>query len=354
MTKVIVYSICKNEEKHIMRWYLSCHDADELIIVDTGSTDDTLSIIKSLPITLHQIKISPWRFEDARNASLALCADDAGIMIPLDLDEELTPGWRDVVENAWTSETTRLKYNFKWNEQISFQQDKIHHRHGYRWKNCCHEILQPYGIPEHVTEISDQLIVQNADNTKVRDYIHLLEMDVRENPHNARNSHYLAREYFFQQKYNEAIHEFTRHLTLTDRWAPEASASYRYIAKCYEHLAKTNNNNDTLLKEAQRYYYKSIDEDMASREALIDAAKFAVKQQKWNEVLALTERCHSIPQTTHYLCEAYANKEGPFDLAATAYWSLGQKETARELAQLALDFSPNNQRLIKNLEVMLI
>ncbi len=69
--KVAVYTIALNEEKHVQRWYDSAKDADYLLIADTGSTDKTVELAKSLGINVIHIKIDPWRFDDARNAALA-------------------------------------------------------------------------------------------------------------------------------------------------------------------------------------------------------------------------------------------------------------------------------------------
>jgi len=44
--KVVVYAICKNEEKFANRWFESMKEADEIVVLDTGSTDKTVEILK--------------------------------------------------------------------------------------------------------------------------------------------------------------------------------------------------------------------------------------------------------------------------------------------------------------------
>ena len=44
--KICVYAISKNEEKFVDRWYESMKDADEIYVLDTGSTDNTISLLK--------------------------------------------------------------------------------------------------------------------------------------------------------------------------------------------------------------------------------------------------------------------------------------------------------------------
>ena len=94
--KVSVYAICKNEEQNILKWYDSMKEADEIIVLDTGSTDNTIKLIKkNCPkIKLFQDRITPWRFDVARNKSLALVPEDTDICVCTDIDEVLHPGWR--------------------------------------------------------------------------------------------------------------------------------------------------------------------------------------------------------------------------------------------------------------------
>ena len=48
--KIAVYCITLNEEQFIERWYESAKDADELVIADTGSSDNTVKIAKKQSI----------------------------------------------------------------------------------------------------------------------------------------------------------------------------------------------------------------------------------------------------------------------------------------------------------------
>ena len=44
--KIVVYAICKNEEKFVERWIKSMSEADEIYVLDTGSTDQTVTLLK--------------------------------------------------------------------------------------------------------------------------------------------------------------------------------------------------------------------------------------------------------------------------------------------------------------------
>ena len=42
--KICVYAIAKNESKFVKRWMESMSEADMVVVLDTGSTDDTAKL----------------------------------------------------------------------------------------------------------------------------------------------------------------------------------------------------------------------------------------------------------------------------------------------------------------------
>ena len=70
--KIVVYAICKNEDNFIDRWFNSMKEADDIYVLDTGSTDNSFKHLKKLGVHAVQKIIDPWRFDVARNESLKL------------------------------------------------------------------------------------------------------------------------------------------------------------------------------------------------------------------------------------------------------------------------------------------
>ena len=66
--KIVVYAISKNEEKFARRWVNSMKEADEIYVLDTGSTDNTVNLLKEMGVNVVCKEIKPWRFDVARNA----------------------------------------------------------------------------------------------------------------------------------------------------------------------------------------------------------------------------------------------------------------------------------------------
>ena len=98
--KVCVYAICKNEAQFVDRWMDSMGEADQVVVLDTGSEDSTVERLRARGAEVTVERISPWRFDTARNRSLELVPEDADICVCTDLDEVFHPGWRAALERA--------------------------------------------------------------------------------------------------------------------------------------------------------------------------------------------------------------------------------------------------------------
>jgi glycosyltransferase involved in cell wall biosynthesis len=342
--KIAVYSIALNEKQFVQKWYESAKEADYLLIADTGSTDGTAELAKSLGINVVDISIKPWRFDDARNASLACLPGDIDYCIALDLDEVLVEGWRKHLETVPTQTTRpRYKYTWNWNQDgspgLQYSGDKIHSRHGYRWKHPVHEVM----VTDRITQVehwTDLEIHHYPDNSKPRSqYLPLLAQSVLEDPNDDRNAFYYARELYFYNQPDKAREEFQRHLSLpTATWKPERAASMRYLAK----LSDKNWQRNWLLQ--------AVEEAPGRREALVDLAKHCYEYELWEACLSYAEQALAITEKPlEYLCEEFAWGFAPYDYAAIAAYKLGQKEKALEYGLKAAELSPTDERLQSNL-----
>lgn len=347
--KIGVYSCSLNEEQFAHRWAESARDADQLLVLDTGSTDATVEVLRDVSVNVGFISIKPWRFDDAKNAALHFLRPDIDIAVQLDLDEVLTPGWRQRLEEVWKPETTRLKYRYVWSwtpdgrPDRMFYADKIGGRHTHRWRNPVHEVLAAT-VPEVVGVCDTVLIEHYPDNNKSRaSYLPLLQLSVQENLLDDRSSHYLGREYYFHELYPQAIEEFKRHIKLpTAVWATERAASLRYGAKCYEAMGN--------FIAANNWYVLAVLEDGQSREALVDLAGYLMRQKEWTGAVHYAYKALQIPpDQSSYISERYATEEGPYDIAAVANFYMGDKQQALNCIMKALEFNPKDVRLQENL-----
>lgn len=90
---ISVTVICKNEEKNIRRCLESAKWADDIIIIDSGSTDKTLEIAKEYT---ENIEVIEWNgYSHARKIALQKVKTEW--VLPLDADEEITNGLKDEI-----------------------------------------------------------------------------------------------------------------------------------------------------------------------------------------------------------------------------------------------------------------
>ena len=350
--KVCVYAICKNEEKFVKRWVESMREADEIIVLDTGSTDNSVKLLKDLGVKVTTKEIKPWRFDVARNKSLELVPIDTDICVCTDLDEVLESGWREKLENAWQENTTRLKYTYNWSfdeygkPATTFLLNQIHKRKGYHWYHPVHEILVPEEKEEEV--ICEQIILNHyPDSSKSRsNYLPLLEMSVEEDPTDDRNMHYLGREYMYYGKYNESIDTLIKHLNLpTSKWDAERCASMRFIARCYLGLNRLN--------EAEMWYQKAIKEAPYLRESYVELAKLYFDQKKYEQAYELLQDAYLIKEKAPiYINEAFAWNEYIDELMGLVCFELKRYPESLNYMQKALKLAPTNIQIKNNCDII--
>lgn len=346
--KVIVYTISKNEEKFVDRWVDSMSEADEIYVLDTGSTDKTVEKLKSRGVIVHEQVVKPWRFDVARNLSLDIVSDDADICVCTDIDEIFMPGWRKKLENLWNEDTTRARYNYNWRLDkddkplVNFYIEKIHKRNGYKWTHPVHEVLVYDGIENFIT--TDEITLNHyPDETKSRSsYLPLLELSVKENPEDDRNVHYLGREYMYYGKWNEAIDMLIKHLKLpTALWRDERCASMRFIARSYINLNRFD--------EAEMWLDKAILEAPYLRDPFVEHAILSYKMGKWEDVEKYCLQALKIEEhPKSYINEIFSYDGTIEDLMSLYSYQKGDIDGAINWIIKSLTFRPNDERLLSN------
>lgn len=79
--------ITKNEEANLARTLASVTFADEIVVLDSASTDRTVEIARSFNAKVYD---EPWKgFAASKNSAISKCTGDW--ILSLDADEELTP-----------------------------------------------------------------------------------------------------------------------------------------------------------------------------------------------------------------------------------------------------------------------
>ena len=353
--KVVVYAICKNEAQFVDRWMDSMGEADQVVVLDTGSEDDTVERLRARGALAEVEVISPWRFDVARNRSMELVPEDADICVCTDLDEVFHPGWRARLEEAWLPEAGQATYRYTWSfnpdgsEGVTFWYEKAHARHGYQWVHPVHEVLKWMGTgrPGPTVVAEGVQLDHHPDPSKSRgQYLPLLELSVQEDPEDDRNVHYLGREYMYRGRWDDCIRTLKRHLTMPSAtWRDERAASMRYIAKSYLNKGER--------AQARDWYLRAIAEAPHLREPYMDLALALYEQGEWDGVLYFTGCALAITyRPRSYICEAASWGSLPHDLRSIALFHTGRLNEAGEAARKAVELEPDNERLQGNLKLL--
>ncbi|MGE0393481.1 MAG: glycosyltransferase family 2 protein [Vicinamibacterales bacterium] len=106
MPKLSVTIITKNEAKHIGAAIDSVRWADEIVVVDCGSTDDTVAIAKAHGARVEHRDWTGW--VDQKTFAHGLAANDW--ILSVDADERVTPELAAEIQALLTSEPPRRGY----------------------------------------------------------------------------------------------------------------------------------------------------------------------------------------------------------------------------------------------------
>ena len=351
--KISVYAISKNEEQFVDRWVDSMQEADDIYVLDTGSSDHTVERLKERGVHVTSQVITPWRFDVARNASLDLVPEDTDICVCTDIDEVFEPGWREKLESLWDESLTRLQYNYNWSLDehgkpiVNFYIEKIHRRLGFIWTHPVHEILT-YQLGEEKKLVTDEITLNHyPDRNKSRSsYLPLLELSVQEDPEDDRNMHYLGREYMYYEKWNECIDTLIKHLNLKRAtWKDERCASMRFIARSYRHLKRYD--------EAKMWLEKAIQEAPYLRDPYMEMALLYYELDDYQEVVTyVTKALQILNHPKSYINEPFSYNETPYDLLAVSYFYLGDYDRSNQNAMIAVSMNPEDERLKNNLKLI--
>ncbi|RKR11781.1 glycosyltransferase involved in cell wall biosynthesis [Flavobacterium sp. 90] len=282
---MITISLCmivKNEEKTLAECLNSVKDiADEIIIVDTGSTDKTKEIAHSFTDKVYDFE---WinDFAAARNFAFSkatkeyqlwLDADDIIIekdkIAFLNLKKELSPAIDMVL----------MKYNYVVDENnnpsYSFQRERLVKRvNNYKWNDPVHEYIL-YGDNYLISEIA--ITHKKVDSFSDRN-LKIYEAQLKNNlPFSPRSLYYYARELRDHHKYEEAIEYFNKFLDTKDGAVDDNINACYEIGKIYKQLNDTDN--------ALRYFFQSFSYDIPRAESCCEIALIYMANKDYRKAI---------------------------------------------------------------------
>jgi glycosyltransferase involved in cell wall biosynthesis len=235
--------IVKNEEAMLEDCLRSIESIDEIVVVDTGSEDQTVEIAKKYT---DRVIVGEYQWNDnfaeARNYSLSKCNGDWIFII--DADETLeTPVSQlkrdietdaDVVNLRVTSDRTSLTGPRLFRNFVGVEWVGAVHNYLNKTSDVYGNSVVKYGYsPNHQ---------KDPDRT-----IRILRKVLESNPHLVREKYYLGREHFYRSNWPAAIAWFDQYLEVA-HWAPEWADALLLKAKCYQGLGEVDRARDCCLE----------------------------------------------------------------------------------------------------------
>ncbi len=250
--RISLCMIVQNEEKNIRRCLQSVAGAvDEIIVVDTGSTDGTVQIAREFGALVRPF---PWNgsFSDARNASLEPATGDW--IIFLDADEELAGGSREALRRATGSGESVEGYfvkiiNYLGNEgwiepcpDLVFR--LFRNRPDYRFRGAIHEQIVDVILERNSRaryQVAEDLVIfhygyldrQIEEKDKKNRNLALLQQELARCPDNRLLRYHYGVELYRAERYAEAAAELVRAASGIDPQTIYLPKLLRYIVLAY-------------------------------------------------------------------------------------------------------------------------
>lgn len=376
--KICVYAICKNESQFVERWYESMKEADYVVVLDTGSTDDTVQKLREVGVDKVWVKTyDPWRFDTPRNDAMAMAPDDANILVSTDLDEVFEPGWADVLRSTWDKDhTDRAWYSYAWSHLDDgsparvFGYDKIHTRN-FEWRFPVHETLEIKEGAKHQTgtenidgedvpimkkiypgnihwiNLMDTVRLHHfPDPEKSRsNYLPLLELRIEENPDDFASHQYLMHQYYYEGKYDDCIVLANKMLAkYRDTMSPlEVANTMLFIGDSY---SATGDIVDAMIS-----YDNGIKEDPTYIDNYINAAELCThpKVNMNDKAIRYIEAAFSRSERKNSWLEKDRSwSSAPYQILSVATFASGRLLESIAYSAIALSTDPENRTLIEN------
>jgi glycosyltransferase involved in cell wall biosynthesis len=352
----------------------------EIVIVDTGSVDNTPQIARDLgctvveegPIFMRTIDetlakninerfvdnepsiVQPgdrlFEFSTARNYAACLAKNDWVCMV--DCDEVLTRVDLEGIEKALaTPNVGRVEFEFVYAHDqfgqpvVQFRMSRFYNREKFWWNPDCivHEILtaRPGQQAETVYVGPDVLKSDHWQNeqTNRSGYLVGLALDCFLHPDNDRNSHYFGRELFYKGRYKSAIKEFQRHIAMNG-WPVERAQSMVYIGDCCKALGDESG--------AISWWNQAFLNDGTRREPLMRLAHHFFSKDDKHKTAAYASAALALPRIGAYMDNENHYRQEPHELLYWATWYLGDKVASAAHWRRAIGYQPLNGKFLSD------
>lgn len=332
--------IVKDEEELLPRCLASLPTWDELVVVDTGSTDRTIEIAHE-----HGARVEHFDwindFAAARNYAESLCTMD--YVYWQDADEVLVSGANVIRGIVAKGEDVGVKPTMVWERDSSgavvksyARQHLLHKRGAYTWKGARHEAtVGPDGREE--PRIQVEQIERTGGDRAYGDPFEPLRP-----PADERGLFYLAREHSYAGHHHETIALVDLLLSGPVEWPIQRSDAAILKGNALKALGRH--------ADARAAYLRAVQEWGAWAEPYFALGCLHYEREQWAEGASWFAACIPLSPPAGYFVndEIYAWRR--YDMLAVCLSKVGMRDEARRWGERALGARPGDQRLQDNMK----
>lgn len=337
--------IVKNEQSVLARC-LDClkQFADEIIIVDTGSSDKTKEIASIYTDKLYDYA---WcdDFSKARNYSFSKATMDYVMWLDADDIIEYTEIEKiNQLKLNMVADTYMLKYATSFDEfgkpSFVFERERILRRDKMAcWNGFVHEVIVPFGRIEHLDiTIQHRKIAIHYTKRNLNLFRKALRRGVK---FNAREQYYYARELFYWGYYKKCKTQLNKFFKMKHKFLPNTIDAILIMSKCCERL------ND--FEGAKKWLYEGLN-IMPNAEIVCELARLYAMEGKIETSIYFYKSALNISKPTlqgMFVREEYYYLIPLLELVALCY-NNGDINLAKYYHIKAKQIEPNNSKVIFN------
>lgn len=348
MNTISLCMIVKNEEEVLARCLDSMKNiADEIIIVDTGSTDRTKEFALAYTNKVYDF---PWinDFSAARNFAFSKASMDYCMWLDADdvLLERDAKGLLALKEQMDPStDVVMMRYNIAFDSNgiptFSYYRERLLRRSsGFQWEGAVHEAITPKGkILYSEFAITHKKNGPGDPDRNLNIYEKLIANGKTLEP---REQFYYGRELYFHARFEDAITVFELFLDTGKGWLENCIDACQLLSYCYSQLGEDERALTALLR--------SLSYDSPRAEICCDIGKHFFDRERyhqaifWYELAASRERNDRAGGFVKTDCYGYI----PYLQLCVCYDKLGNWKKASEYNEKAGYIKPDDKIVAQN------
>lgn len=270
--------IVKDEEEVLEKCLKSLTGIDEIVILDTGSVDNTESV--ALKYTKKYIAGDyVWNdnFAEARNKAKSFSTTDW--LLGIDADEYLEDGGisrlRDVMVRHSGLKALNLRVTAEIDGTTHFAPRLRRNIPEVFIKGAIHESLSVIGQANlDITVFYGYSPAHKKDPDRA---LRILIKEIEKNPGSIRERFYLAREYYYRKQWKTAIENYLLYLKIAI-WEPEIAEAYVRLAECYKYNGDWQKARNACIQAI------GVNPDFKRALKLMASLSFPDNARKWNKI----------------------------------------------------------------------